>query len=42
MAANLIPLTVMSKTFNEKKEEVDKLIQYSFTFKYSTPHKLKL
>ena len=42
MFCNLTPLTVTSKTFNMKKEEVNKLIQYSFSFKYSVPYKTKL
>jgi len=40
--ADLQPLTLLSKNLQFKKEEVDKLIQYQFVFKYGTPYKLTL
>ena len=35
-------LTLESKNMTFKKSEVDKLIQYTFTFRYGTPYKLVL
>jgi hypothetical protein len=40
--AELQPLTLLSKNLQFKKQEVDKLINYQFTFKYGTPFKLTL
>ena len=40
--ADLQPLTLLSKNLQFKTEEVDKLIQYQFVFKYGTPFKLTL
>lgn len=40
--AKWTPLTLESKNLQFKKQEVDKLIQYQFTFKYGTPYKLVL
>ena len=42
MFAELQPLTLLSKNLQFKKQEVDKLINYQFTFKYGTPFKLTL
>lgn len=42
LGAGFTPLTLQSKNLRLKKEEVDKLIQYTFTFNYAVPHKLKL
>tara|TARA_R110000772_G_scaffold2435_2_gene8669 strand:+ start:1199 stop:2461 length:1263 start_codon:yes stop_codon:yes gene_type:complete len=40
--AELQPLTLISKNLQFKKQEVDKLINYQFVFKYGTPYKLTL
>ena len=40
--AELQPLILLSKNLQFKKQEVDKLINYQFTFKYATPFKLTL
>ena len=40
--ATWTPLTLESKNMTFKKSEVDKLIQYSFSFRYGTPYKLVL
>ena len=40
--ANLTPLVIQSTSTQLKTKEVDKLIQYTFTFQVSTPYKLVL
>ena len=40
--ATLTPLVIKSSSTVLKKGEVDKLIQYTFTFQVSTPYKLVL
>ena len=40
--ATWTPLTLESKNLTFKKSEVDKLIQYTFSFRYGTPYKLVL
>lgn len=40
--ASFTRLTLESKSLQLKTSEVDKLIQYTFTFKYGTPYKLTL
>jgi len=42
MNATLTPLILQDKTLRLKKSEVDKLVQYTFTFSYGTPFKLTL
>ena len=42
VGADVLPLTVTSTSTQLKTKEVDKLIQYSFTFEISTPYKLTL
>lgn len=42
LEADLQPLTLISKNLQFKKQEVDKLINYQFVFKYGTPFKLTL
>ena len=40
--ATLLPLVLTNNTFVEKTGVVDKLIQYQFEFRFSTPYKLTL
>lgn len=40
--ATWLPLTLASKNLTFKTHQVDKLIQYTFTFNYATPYKLVL
>lgn len=40
--ATFLPLVLTNNTFQEKTGAVDKLIQYTFSFRFSTPYKLTL
>lgn len=42
MNATITPLVLQDKSLRLKKSEVDKLVQYTFTFSYGTPFKLTL
>lgn len=42
LGATFLPLVLTNNTFIEKTGQVDKLIQYQFEFRFSTPYKLTL
>jgi len=42
LGATFLPLVLTNNTVQLKTGEVDKLIQYTFEFRFSTPYKLTL